>query len=93
MQDTPVRQHEVRDHVPTSDDAFDGEIGEPAIHVRQESQTGLAFPSAVDANVLKIVADELGDLGLAVDVGQKLEIDVQLAQPPAKYASDGGRLA
>jgi len=44
--------------------------------VRKKVQPRVAFPGSVQVEVAEVVADELGDLPLYADIGQKLEVDV-----------------
>jgi hypothetical protein len=76
----PVGQVQVNDLVAGAEMRFTGRSATRQLGVGDQVQAGVALLSAIYVQGLQIKADQLGDLGRAVHLRQRLQIDV--APPP-----------
>jgi hypothetical protein len=83
VQDAAIGQHEVDHLMASANYALYRPDGDAAIDVGYEMQTRGTIPGAMDDDVLEVVADQLGDLQLAVYVRQQLGLTLSLAMPLA----------
>ena len=74
--DPSIGQGEVGEEVMRADDAANRQVGDRRVHVRDEMQAAGPDPRSLDDDVGEIDGDELGDLRMAVDARNDLQVDL-----------------
>src|SRR5471032_204225 len=79
-QDMPARQRQIGHEMPSAQHFADRQVGDRRVGMGDQMELGRARPRALDRDLGEIEPDQLGDLGLAIDVGNELQQALQLAQ-------------
>ena len=73
VNDAPIRQRQVSDHVHSADDLSYRQIGKRAVHYRHQLQSRPSGPGACDLDVLEFDRNQLGYGRLAINVEDQLQ--------------------